>query len=463
MATMAADTLRSTIAGLMPRARDDLAELVAMRSVADPAQYPPAECEAAARWVLDAFADAGLQQLRATPTSDGSKAVHGVLPGPPGSPTVLLYCHYDVQPPLGEDAWTSPVWELTERDGRWYGRGAADCKGNIVMHLTALRALAQVRGGLPCTVKLICEGSEEQGTGGLEAFVPENADLLRADAILVVDTGNFAVGVPTLTTSLRGMTSVDVTLQALGSAMHSGMFGGPAPDPVVALIQLLATLHDADGNTTIDGLPADQAWTGVDYSEAQFRKDATVLDGVELMGDGSVAELLWARPSATVLGIDVPPVIGSSSAVQASAAARVSLRIPPGIRGQEAQDKLVEHLASRVPWGMRSTIERVAVGDPFVGSLDGPAFESMRDAMEEAFGRAMTTEGQGGSIPLCNVLTETYPEAEILLFGVEEPRCLIHAPNESVDPSEIERIALAEALFLERYAARAGGDGTTGR
>jgi acetylornithine deacetylase/succinyl-diaminopimelate desuccinylase-like protein len=196
---------------------------------------------------------------------------------------------------------------------------------------------------------------------------------------------------------------------------------------------------------------------------AQFRKDATVLDGVELMGDGSVAELLWARPSATVLGIDVPPVIGSSSAVQASAAARVSLRIPPGIRGQEAQDKLVEHLASRVPWGMRSTIERVAVGDPFVGSLDGPAFESMRDAMEEAFGRAMTTEGQGGSIPLCNVLTETYPEAEILLFGVEEPRCLIHAPNESVDPSEIERIALAEALFLERYAARAGGDGTTGR
>ena len=159
--------------------------------------------------------------------------MHGYAPGPEGAPTVLLYCHYDVQPPLGEDAWESPVWELTERDGRWYGRGAADCKGNIVMHLTALRALKQVNGGFPCTIKLICEGSEEQGTGGLEAFVPENADLLRADAILVVDTGNFAVGVPTLTTTLRGMTSVDVTVRALASAMHSGMFGGPAPDAVV--------------------------------------------------------------------------------------------------------------------------------------------------------------------------------------------------------------------------------------
>ena len=406
----------------------------------------------AAQWVVDAFTDVGLEDVTASPTPDGSLAVHGHAPGPEGAPTALLYCHYDVQPPLGEDVWKSPIWELTERDGRWYGRGSADCKGNIVMHLTALRALKQTAGGFPCGVKLICEGSEEQGTGGLEAFVPPNADLLRADAILVVDTGNFAVGVPTLTTTLRGMTSIDITLHALGSAMHSGMFGGPAPDPVVALIQLLSTMHDVHGNTTIDGLDATQKWDGVDYPAEQFRADAMVLDGVELMGDGNVADLLWARPSATVLGIDVPPVIGSSSAVQASAAARVSLRLPPGMTGQAAQDALVEHLRSRVPWGLRCEIERVAVGDPFVGSLDGPAFEAMRSAMETSFGRPMTTEGQGGSIPLCNVLADTFPEAEIMLLGVEEPKCLIHAPNESVDPSEIEHIALAEALFLERFA-----------
>lgn len=449
---MSGQDLRSTVASLMGRAHDDLAELVSFRSVADPKIQPPEQCEKAAQWVIDAFTEAGFQDVTASPTPDGSRCVHGHAPGPEGSPTVLLYCHYDVQPPLGEAEWKSPIWELTERDGRWYGRGAADCKGNIVMHLTALRALRE-NGGLPCSVKLICEGSEEQGTGGLEAFVPQNAELLDADAILVVDTGNFAVGVPTLTTTLRGMTSVDVHLSALSSAMHSGMFGGPAPDPLIGLIQMLATLHDEHGNTTIDGLDASQRWTGVDYAAEQFRADANVLDGVRLMGDGSVADMLWARPSATVVGIDVPSVIGSASAVQASAAARVSLRLPPGESGQDAQDKLVAHLRSRVPWGLHCEIERIALGDPFVGATEGPAFDAMKSAMEEAFGHPMTTEGQGGSIPLCNVFADTYPDAEIMLLGVEEPKCLIHAPNESVDPSEIEHTALAEALFLQRYGA----------
>src|SRR5262249_32763181 len=180
-----------------------------------------------------------------------------------------------------------------------------------------------------------------QGTGGLEAFVPANVELLRADTILVCDTGNFAVGVPTLTTTLRGMTSVDVKLEALGSAMHSGMFGGPAPDPVFALIHMLASLRDEQGNTTIDGIEHDQSWSGVDYAADQFRADANVLDGVSLIGGGSVSEMLWARPAVPVLGIDVPPVIGSAAAIQASAAGRVSLRLPPGMDGEASQDALV--------------------------------------------------------------------------------------------------------------------------
>jgi len=449
---MPGDDLRKAVAGLMGRAKNDLAELVAFKSVADAKQYPVEECQQAAQWVADAFAEVGMQNVTMAPTVDGSLAVHGEAPAPDGAPTVLLYSHYDVQPPLGEEQWESPVFELVEKGGRWYGRGTADCKGNIVMHLTALRALQQVLGGFPCGVKVISEGSEEQGTGGLEEFVPENADVLRADTILIADTGNFAVGVPTLTSTLRGMTSVDVTVHALGSAMHSGMFGGPAPDPVAGLLAMLASMHDEHGNTTIDGLDNTQIWNGVDYPPEQFRKDATVLDGVELIGSGSVADMVWARPAVTVLGIDVPPVIGSASAVQASAAARVSLRVPPGVEGRAAQDALVAHLEKRVPWQLRCEIERVAVGDPFVGSLDGPGFESLKAAMEEAYGRPMTTEGQGGSIPLCNVLAETYPDAEIFLMGVEEPSCLIHAPNESVDPSEIEHLALAEALFLEKYA-----------
>jgi cysteinylglycine-S-conjugate dipeptidase len=452
---MPVDDLRAAVRGLMPRAKVDLAELVAFRSVADPKQYPPEECQRAAQWVIDGFTEAGLQDVRMSPTPDGSMAVHGHAPAPNGAPTVLLYCHYDVQPPLGEEHWTTPVFELTERDNRWYGRGAADCKGNIVMHLTVLRALRQVDGGFPCGIKLICEGSEEQGTGGLEAFVPENADLLRADTILMCDTGNFAVGVPTLTTTLRGMTIIDVTVRALGSAMHSGMFGGPAPDPVAALIAMLASMRDDRGDTTIDGVANDQRWTGVDYPADQFRADATVLEGVDLIGSGAVSDMLWARPAVTVLGIDVPPVIGSASAIQAEARARVSLRVPPGVEAQAAQDALISHLEKRVPWHLDCEIERIAVGDPFIGSLDGAGFRALKAAMEDAYGRELTTEGQGGSIPLCNVFAETYPDAEIVLMGVEEPKCLIHAPNESVDPTEIENLAVAEARFLQTYAEAA--------
>jgi acetylornithine deacetylase/succinyl-diaminopimelate desuccinylase-like protein len=451
-----AEGLRHAVEGLMGRAREDLAQLVSFASVHDPAQFPPEECEKAARWTAAALTDLGFEDVTASETDDGSKAVHGVAPGPPGTPTVLLYCHHDVQPPLGEDDWASPVWTLTERGGRWYGRGAADCKGNAIAHLTALRALREVNGGYPCTIKLVSEGSEEQGTGGLERFVEANPDVLRADAICVVDAGNAAAGLPTLTTTLRGMTSVDIRLDALKSAMHSGMFGGSAPDPVAGLIALLATLHDERGNTTVDGLASDGAWSGLDYAADQFRSDAGVLDGVDLIGDGTPAEMLWARPSATVLGMDIPPVAGSVNAVQAGARARIGLRIPPGVAARDAQDLLVAHLERHVPWNLRATIERGALGEPWTGRFDGPAYEAIKLAMSEAFGRAMTTQGVGGSIPLCNTLATVYPDAEILLYGVEEPTCLIHAPNESVDPAEIERIALAEALFLERYAGAAG-------
>jgi acetylornithine deacetylase/succinyl-diaminopimelate desuccinylase-like protein len=444
--------LRDGVKNLMVRAKKDLAELVAFKSVADPQRFSSEECVQAAQWVRDAFAGVGLQDVETSLTADGSLAVHGHCLATHGAPTVLLYCHYDVQPPLGEAEWSSPAFELTERDGRWYGRGAADCKGNVIMHLTALRALKERYGRFPCGIKLISEGSEEQGTGGLDAFVPRNADLLRADAIIIADAGNTAVGVPTLTTSLRGMADVDIRLGALASPMHSGMFGGPAPDPVAGLIGVLATLRDARGDTTIDGLEHTQPWTGADYPAERFRSDAQVLAGVDLIGSGTVAEMLWARPSATILGIDVPPVIGSVNAIQAKAAARVSLRIPPGMKGRRAQAALIGHLRARVPWSLRCEIEPGVVGEPFVGSLEGPGFEALKAAMEEAFGHELTTTGDGASIPLCNVLAETYPEAEIFLIGVEEPNCLVHAPNESVDPREIERVALAEALFLERYA-----------
>ncbi len=443
--------LRTRIAELMPQAREELAELVAIKSVADPRQFPPEECHRAAQWVLDHFAALGFDDARLAETADGSNAVVGSRQCTrPDAPTVLLYAHYDVQPPLDDAAWQTPPFELVEKDGRWYGRGTADCKGNILMHLLALRALGQ---DVPVNLKLVVEGSEEQGTGGLEAFVVDNPDLLRADTILVCDTGNAAVGQPAATVSLRGMVNVVVTVEALASEVHSGMFGGAAPDALAALIAMLAGLRDSAGNTTIEGLDNTRHWEGEPYPREQFRSDAGLLDGVHLLGDGSVSDMLWARPSVTVLGIDCPPVVGSAAAIVPKAAARLNLRIPPGLAPDVALKALEAHLHRTAPWGVHVTIEVEATGSPFRATTDGPAYQAMDEAMLEAYAKPMASLGQGGSIPLCNVFTDTYPDAEIILMGVEEPQALIHAPNESVDPSEISTMALTEALFLQRYAA----------
>ncbi len=448
---MSTDTeLAARVAALMPQAQRDLAELVAIPSVADPRQQPPEKCRQAAEWVAAAFTAAGLRDVRLAETPDGSHAVLGHRPPPPGAPTVLLYCHYDVQPPLDDAAWTTPPFELTERDGRWYGRGAADCKGNVVMHLTALRALGD---DLPVGIKLVAEGSEEQGTGGLEAYVPQHPEDLHADVLLVCDTGNAAVGVPTATTSLRGLANVVVTVRTLESDMHSGMFGGPAPDALAALVRILDSLRDAEGGTRIDGLDNEGTWEGVGYDEQQFRADAGVLEGVGLTGSGTVADRLWARPAVTVLGIDCAPVVGSAAAIPGTARARVSLRVPAGMDPGSAQDALTAHLVAAAPWGAQVTVEPESKGSPFRAATGGRAYAALDAAAQEVYGKPLSFLGQGGSIPLCNVLAAQYPESEIILMGVEEPRCLIHAPNESVDPSEIEHMATVEALFLRHYAA----------
>lgn len=443
------DSLAAAVASQMDRARADLTELIAFPSVFDPAAGGTPVGDAAGEWVAAAFREAGIADARTVRTSDGSLAVVGHQPGPAGTPTVLLYSHYDVQPPLGEDAWASSPWTLTERDGRWYGRGTADCKGNVVMHLAALRALA-ADGGLPCGVKVVCEGSEEFGGSGLAELVPAQPELLAADAVLVADAGNPRVGVPAITISLRGMAVVDVRLDALAGAVHSGGFGGAAPDPLAGLIAVLATLHDASGDTTIDGVAGDQRWDGAPLDPGAFRADAQVLDGVNLIGSGSVADQVWARPSATVTAIDVPPVAEAVNAVQPSAAARITLRLPPAMDPLAAQQALIDHLGARVPWNLRATITGVETGAGFASATDGPAFAALREALG---GDEVQLLGEGGAIPLCAVLQAQYPDAEVLLFGIEEPLSRIHAPNESVDPRQIESTALAEARFLRAYAS----------
>lgn len=432
---------------------DDLAQLVSFRSVADPLQAMcerdrTTECDRTARYLVAAFCQLGVR-TRLYQTGDGSWAVLGTAPAPPGAPTVLVSCHYDVDAAGAESLWRSPPFRLTDRDGRWYGRGSADGKGDIAALLSALRILGG--GDYPVGVNVLASGSARRGTGGMEAFVPGRADLLRADAIIVYGCGSVAAGVPTLTTALRGYTAVDLTVDALAGGAPSGALGGAAPDALGALVRILATLHDEHGNTAIRELETGQRWSGAHYSDDRYRRDAHLLDGVDLLGDGTVADMLWARPALTILGIDCPPVLGSTSELQPRARARLELRVPPGVAAPDAREGLAAHLAAVAPWHVRVDVSAVASEEPFQAGTDGPAYRAMAAAMADAYGLPPTAAGQGGSIPLCTVFQDTFPDAEIMIMGVADPASRVYAPDESVDPAELERMALAQARFMQLY------------
>lgn len=449
----AAARMRDLVAADLDRVRAELAELVAIPSVHDDPEHPGAPADAAAA-VTRLFAEAGVE-LTAHETADGSIALVGERPGAAGAPTVLLYSHYDVQPAGDAAAWGSDPWTLTERGGRWYGRGTADCKGNIVMHLAALRALAAAGADAP-TLRVVVEGSEERGGAGLADLLARRPGLFAAEVILIADCGNVEVGRPTLLTTLRGSADVDVDVATLDSPVHSGSFGGAAPDALAALIRLLDSLRDEHGRTRIDDLPAGGTWAGQPWPEADFRADAGVLDGVGLLADdaagAAVADLVWARPAVTVTGIDCPPATGAVNAVPARAAARVNLRVPAGMDPAAAQDALVAHLERRAPAHARVRIRRDEPARPFAADVTAPAVRLLSDCLAAAYGRATGHSGQGGSIPLCADLLAANPGAELALFGVEEPSCRIHSADESVHPAEIRDIAVAEALFLAALA-----------
>ena len=432
----------------LPAARADLERLVRIASVALPG-FPPEPLQRAAEAVTDVLRSAGLDDVRLLDVPGSAPAVFAQRPAPAGAPTVLLYGHYDVQPAGVEADWTSPPFEPVEREGRLYGRGSSDDKSGIVVHAAALRALGDdARVG----VKVLIEGGEETGLGGLEELVRTHPDLAAADAIVICDAGNHALGQPTLTTSLRGVATILVEVRTLAGPLHSGMYGGPAPDALVALIGMLATLHDAAGNVAVEGLGAAD-YEGAVYDEPAFRRDAGVLAGVTLAGGGAIAEQLYSRPAITIIGIDAPAVDGAANAVVPRARAAVSVRVAPGQDPGAAREAVVRHLQAAVPWRAVLVFSDAGGGEGFLADTTGPAYAAATRALEAAYGRPVARYGQGGSIPLVAAFHEAAPAAEIILWGTEEPQARIHAPNESVDLAELERCILAETLFLAELPA----------
>jgi len=444
------DDLRSAVSGLMPRLRADLDMLVRLPSVAFPG-FPEEPVLQTADAVAALLREAGMPEVRLVDIGGAPPAVYAARPAAPGAPTALLYAHYDVQPAGPEAAWTSPPFEPTERGGRLYGRGAADNKSGVVMHSGALTLLGS---GCPAGVKVLIEGHEEVGGSGIEDFVATHDELLAADVIVIADSGNYSLGVPTLTTSLRGAAALDVEVETLEGALHSGLFGGPAPDALIALSRMIATLHTEAGDVAVEGLRTIE-YGGAEYDEQAYRTDARMLPGVALIGGGSVAERLYARPSINVIGLDAPVVDGAANALVPRARARVSVRLAPGQDPAEARVLVTSHLKAVAPWGVKLTVTPGTQGEGFLARTDGPAYAAATEALAAAFGRDVVHYGAGGSIPLVAAFLKAQPHAELILWGPEEPQCRIHAPNESVDLGELERCVLAEALFLDGMCERA--------
>jgi cysteinylglycine-S-conjugate dipeptidase len=455
--------LTSALQRALPSVRSDLERLLRIPSVsADPAAAP--QLRTSAQEVAALLRQAGMPAVEILSVEGGQPAVLGHRPAPPGAPTVLLYAHHDVQPTGDRSGWVSDPWDPAERDGRLYGRGAADDKAGIAAHLSALRAHGDK---LPVGVTVLVEGEEEIGSPTLDPFLAAFKDRMRADVVVFADAANWSVDVPSLTTSLRGSAPVIVEVRVLEHGVHSGLYGGPVPDALTALCRLLATLHDENGDVAVAGLArgAVPSNTGpanpggpLDLPEAQLRADAAVLDGVRLIGTGGLTERLWARPAVTVIGIDAPSVAAASNTLNPAARAKVSMRVAPGEDVTRASAALASHLEAHAPWGVHVSVQRCATAAPYAAGSDGPAYQAARWALAQAWGAPPLDVGGGGSIPFVTGYAEIFPEAEILITGVEDPDTRAHGTNESLHLGMFERACLAETLFLQRLGEAAAGD-----
>ncbi|MGI8697324.1 MAG: dipeptidase [Mycobacteriales bacterium] len=441
--------LHAAVDRVLPGVRRDLETLVRIPSVsADPARA--ADVDRSAELVADLLRGAGLPDVSIKTVAGGKPAVIGRYPAPDGAPTVLLYAHHDVQPTGPVEAWVSPPFEPTERDGRLFGRGTADDKAGVALHLAALRAFD---GAPPVGVTVFIEGEEEIGSPTLPAFLDSYHDLLGCDVIVLADTGNWAVGRPGMSTTLRGLADCIVRVATLDHAIHSGG-SGPVPDAVTALVRLLATLHDDDGNVAVEGLVSEDA-DPLDLDEARLRQESGLLPGVRLTGTGTLTSRQWTRPSIAVLAIDAPAVDGVANVLTPVARAKVSMRVAPGDNAQRALDTLTRHLQSHAPWGAEVTVSQGTAGEPYRIDSQGPAYDAARAALREAWGVEATDIGIGGSIPFVAAFADAYPRAAILITGVADPDTRAHGANESLHLQELATGCLAEALLLRNLAAAA--------
>lgn len=456
-----ADAVLESVQAGLPTTIAQLSRLVRIPSVAFEG-FDQTEVRRSADAIAELVRETGLfDTVEVTASAEpsgqlGRPAVLATRAARRGAPTVLLYAHHDVQPPGDSELWDSAPYEPTLRGERIYGRGAADDKAGVVSHLAAVRTLAGVRGGEPdLGITLFFEGEEECGSRSFTRFLADHEDALRADVIIVADSGNWSTTVPALTVGLRGNVTVNVTVSTLEHASHSGMFGGAVPDAMLAAVRLLATLWTDRGAVAVDGLVARQAATP-EYGEAQLREETGLLDGVSPIGVGTILSRIWDQPSVTVTGIDAPSIQDASNTLQPRVRVRLSVRVAPGQSAADAYAALERHLLDHAPFGARLEFDEIDLGEPFLADTEGPVVADALAAMREAWGAEPVLMGVGGSIPFISSFVQRFPAAQILVTGVEDPDSRAHSPNESVHVGALQRAILAEALLLTRLDAAAG-------
>jgi cysteinylglycine-S-conjugate dipeptidase len=462
--TTRTDALEAAVDDRLADFRRSLEDLVRIPSVsADPAH--DADVQRSADGVAALLADSGLEDVHQA-TADGCPpAVIGTWHHAPGAPTVLLYAHHDVQPPGFVDRWSADPFEPVERDGRLFGRGSADDKAGAVAHAAAVRAALDLDGGLACNVTVFVEGEEEIGSPRLPAFLATFVDELAADVLLLADAGNWSVGVPGLTCSLRGLAGGIVRLRALHGPVHSGMAGGLVPDPTLALAQLLQSLVDEHGDVAIDGFwhdvraPSDDDRAALRALGDDAQRLLTTYGaraGVEPVGDPAlpVLERLWYRPAVTIIGVESHPIAGSSNQIVAEAAARISVRLAPGQDPTRALDALRAHLAARIPWGLEWSFEPDWGAPGWSCEPTGWAFDAATDALTAGFGRPPVIMGVGGSIPFVAPFADAFGGIPALLLGPADPGSRIHGEDESLHLGDWRHLIVSEALLLDALAER---------